>query len=100
MEAEESGTFFLDLLVKVVEVDGLVRGDVAGQHLLLLLRCCRRRAAQDEDGGGQRRARVVSVSGREILERGRERVFPVWIGFLLMMSSLARAPDQKSVYGE
>ena len=45
VEADESGTFFLDLLVEVVEVDGLVRGDVAGQHLLDLLRCCRRRRA-------------------------------------------------------
>lgn len=64
-EADESGTFFLDLLVEVVEVDGLARGDVAGQHLLNLLRCCRRRAAEDEET--QRLVRVLSVSGRKIL---------------------------------
>ena len=63
MEADERGTFFLDLLVEVVEVDGLVRGDVAGQHLLDLLGCCRRRAAEDEEDT-QRLLRVLSVSGR------------------------------------
>jgi hypothetical protein len=56
VEADESGTFFLDLLVEVVEVDGLVRGDVAGQHLLNLLRCCRpprsRRRRDAEIGAG------------------------------------------------
>lgn len=65
MEAGERGTFFLDLLVEVVEVDGLVRGDVAGQHLLNLLRCCRRRAAEDEET--QRRVRVLFGFGPEIL---------------------------------
>lgn len=49
MKANQRGTFFLDLLVEVVEVDGLVRGDVAGQHLLDLLGCCRRRAAEDAE---------------------------------------------------
>ena len=62
MEADESGTFFLDLLVEVFEVDGLVRGDVAGQHLLNHLRCCRRRAAEDEEDT-QGLLRVLSVSG-------------------------------------
>jgi hypothetical protein len=37
-------TFFLDLLVEVPEVDRLVRGYVAGQHL-------RRAAAEDEEEG-------------------------------------------------
>lgn len=72
MEAEESGTFFLDLLVEVVEIDGLVRGDIAGQHLLFLLRCCCGRRAPPETKTGddrEERAGVVPVSGREILER-------------------------------
>lgn len=65
MQADESGTFFLDLLVEVVEVDGLVWGDVGGQHLVHLLRCCRRRRRRKT----QRLVVVVvlSVSGREAL---------------------------------
>jgi hypothetical protein len=49
-------TFFLELLVEVPEVDGLVRGYIAGQHLRRRRRRGRRR---------RRRARVLS--GRKFL---------------------------------
>lgn len=52
---EKSLTFFLDLLVEVPEINGLVRGDVAGEH--------RRRRRR----GGERQAGDLAVSGREIL---------------------------------
>jgi hypothetical protein len=84
VQADESGTFFLDLLVEVVEVDGLVWGDVGGQHLVYLLRCCRRRRRRKT----QRLVVVVvvlSVSGREALA-ARESVlgsFPLSLSFLV-----------------
>jgi hypothetical protein len=79
VQADESGTFFLDLLVEVVEVDGLVWGDVGGQHLVHLLRCCRRRRRRKT----QRLVVVVvlSVSGREALPRERA----CWVPFLSLL---------------
>jgi hypothetical protein len=45
-------TFFLELLVEVPKVDGLVRGDVAGQHLLLRGRRRSRGMVERRDGRG------------------------------------------------
>jgi hypothetical protein len=61
-------TFFLELLIEIPKVDSLVRGDVAGQHLLLRGRRRSRGKVEETDAGDFFR------SGRKILVASRERV--------------------------
>ena len=60
-ERERGGqTFFLDLLIEVLDVNGLIRGNITGQH--------RRRFKAQTEKGGER----GNEEGREILALERE----------------------------